>query len=159
MGRTACREPQCLYKGDLYFTYLFWLYNLSVSRSIKNIFLYLPLIVMDLKLLTNAATSPSWCSHLVCPRYVSVSLKSPLHPLGVWETKSRRYNCASRQSPVHSSVADSIKNFVSLSHSRSNSRSTLQQLKCSFVHPTGKMTESPQLSLGGPSPLCIVYQS
>jgi len=37
MGRTACTEPQCLYKGDLYL-YLYWFFTATmVTRTRLNV--------------------------------------------------------------------------------------------------------------------------
>jgi len=34
MGRTPCTEPQCLYKGTLYFTYIYLVYQGMVTFTI-----------------------------------------------------------------------------------------------------------------------------
>jgi len=38
MGRTACTEPQCLYKGDLYL-YLYFEYVILIARARLQLFL------------------------------------------------------------------------------------------------------------------------
>jgi len=38
MGRTACTEPQCLYKGALYFTYMFRAGLLLIIRRYYSVY-------------------------------------------------------------------------------------------------------------------------
>jgi hypothetical protein len=51
MGRTACTEPQCLYKGDLYL-YLFMFFSVEVRtqtfRTIGMLFDLKRLIPLDI---------------------------------------------------------------------------------------------------------------
>jgi len=55
MGRTACTEPQCLYKGDLYlylYLYLFMFFSVEVKtqtfRTIRMLFDLKRLIPLDI---------------------------------------------------------------------------------------------------------------
>jgi len=62
MGRTACTEPQCLYKGALYltFTVLLMFYAVTIhilsedrpasSETCSNLFFFLYIIVHEMKI-------------------------------------------------------------------------------------------------------------
>jgi hypothetical protein len=62
MGRTACTEPQCMYKGALYF-YIYFTHSNDLSVMYSNIILSLTYVQITHKIAANEIFQQKFCKN------------------------------------------------------------------------------------------------